>query len=307
MKKQNIAIFGSGYVGNYLLDGITDHSVKIYNKQDHAYDHAPTLLDILKQDNPDYVINACGYTGRPNVDACETDREKCWDLNVNLPVTISAMCETLDIPFIHVSSGCIYTGYDKEYTETDTPNFGLDSDDSSWYSKTKHAGEIALNNQNNYILRVRMPFCGDNHERNFFNKILKYDNLISYDNSMTCIEDFVIFIQKFIENLEIRTGKFKAQPGIFNVCNPGSADLKKITAIFEKNGIANPDWSFVPIENLDLAANRSNCVLNCTKIEQLGLGLPHIDDSLEDRIAYMCKKFLFKTGLTNPRLGVQVK
>ena len=42
MKKQNIAIFGSGYVGNYLLDGITDHSVKIYNKQDHAYDHAPT-------------------------------------------------------------------------------------------------------------------------------------------------------------------------------------------------------------------------------------------------------------------------
>ena len=307
MKRKKIIVFGAGYVGNYIQSGITDHEIMLCNKAEHEYDNPSILHSLLSIEKPDYVINACGYTGRPNVDACETDREKCWELNVNLPVTMSTICETLDIPFIHVSSGCIYTGYEKWYTEQDEPNFGLSSEDSSWYSKTKHACEIALRESSAYILRVRMPFCADNHERNFFNKILKYDNLISYDNSMTCIEDFVVFLSKFVENLEIRTGKFQAQPGIFNVCNPNAANLEKITNLFRIHGIANPDWNFVPIEELDLKANRSNCVLNCAKIEQLGLGLPDIDVSLEKCIAEMCKKLLFKTGLTNSRLGVNLK
>jgi len=303
--KQKIMVLGAGYVGNYIADRVKDHNIILCNKQEHAYDHPSTLHSMLSIEKPDYVINTCGYTGRPNVDACETNRAKCWELNVNLPVTMSTMCEALEIPFIHVSSGCIYTGYETWYTELDEPNFGLSSEESSWYSKTKHACEIALKNSNAYILRLRMPFCGDNHERNFFNKILKYNKLINYDNSMTCIEDFTDFLEQFINNIETRTGKFQAKPGIYNVCNPNPTNLDEITKIFKLNGISNPDWTFVPIEELNIVANRSNCVLNCAKIEQLGLGLPDVATSLEKCIANMCKTLLFKTGLST--LGINIK
>ena len=197
------------------------------------------FIQYIKDNRPDIIINACGYTGRPNVDACEDDKADCWDLNVNLPVNISTICKLYSIPFIHVSSGCIYTGYDKEYTEEDEPNFGIGSDDSSWYSKTKHACET---------------------------------------------------ISKFIEKID-STGM---SGGIFNVCNPGRINLKQITDIFKYNGIGNKLWNFVDIKDLELKANRSNCVLDCTKISKLNLNLPEVGISMEKCISKLSKMLLLK-------------
>jgi|TARA_B110000495_G_scaffold73649_1_gene63032 dTDP-4-dehydrorhamnose reductase len=246
------------------------------------------FIQYIKDNRPDIIINACGYTGRPNVDACEDDKADCWDLNVNLPVNISTICKLYSIPFIHVSSGCIYTGYDKEYTEEDEPNFGIGSDDSSWYSKTKHACETILDIKRTYILRVRMPFCADNRDRSILSKVLNYNNLINMDNSMTCVEDFTIFISKFIEKID-STGM---SGGIFNVCNPGRINLKQITDIFKYNGIGNKLWNFVDIKDLELKANRSNCVLDCTKISKLNLNLPEVGISMEKCISKLSKILL---------------
>lgn len=310
MKK--IAIFGQGYVGSYLInDEQNVYELHSYNKKEHRYNETDHLISILETSRPDYVVNACGYTGRPNVDSCESDKQTCWELNVNLPVTMSTICDTLNIPFIHISSGCIYTGYDKEYTELDKPNFGLDSTDSSWYSKTKHAAEIAMKKSNAYIFRIRMPFCDNNHERNFLNKVLKYDNLIEFENSMTSIHDFVTFIWKFINRLEIektvdsqQTPK-ELKPGIYNVCNPGAVTIRDVVERFKDNGIANSNWSFVDIESLNLKANRSNCVLDCSKIQSLNLGLPPASESLSKSVATLCKQLLWKTGLQGPKTGLE--
>lgn len=284
--KQTVAIFGSGYVGNYLRNTNTLKAY-IYNKREHKYDQADALLELLSSTKPDYVINCCGYTGRPNVDACESEKQPCWNLNVNLPITMATICKSLNIPYIHVSSGCIYTGYSKEFTEDCEPNFGLESNESSWYSKTKHAAEYSLKHLGAYIMRIRMPFCADNHDRNFLNKVLKYDNLIDFKNSMTCIEDFVMFLEKFIEN--IRNNDSRTKPGIYNVCNPGSISIKDIVKLFNSHGKVNANWNFVDIKSLNLAANRSNCVLDCTKIEKLGLGLPSANISVEKCIKELCK------------------
>lgn len=311
-KRINIAVFGSGFVGTALKNlNVDRYDVVVYNKADHQYDQPENLIEILKNDlwEVDYVINACGYTGKPNVDGCEDDKTRCWELNVNLPVTMATICKTLDIPYIHISSGCIYGGYDKEYTEKDEPNFGLGSEESSWYSKTKHAAEIALKKSDAYILRIRMPFCDQNHERNFLNKVLKYDNLIEFPNSMTRIEDLVEFIDKFIVKLNNDSNTLPwnraVKPGLYNVCNPGAASIKKCVDLFKENGIANSNWSFVDIKQLNLKANRSNCVLDCTKIENLGLGLPHVDVSLAESIQYLCKSLLYKTGLQSPKGGLE--
>ena len=290
--KTNILVLGKGFVGTHLSNLPEHFNVTTLSKSEHHYDQPDALLNILKTHKPDFLINACGYTGSPNVDACEDDKQKCWELNVNLPVTVATMCKTLDIPYIHVSSGCIYTGYDKLYTEQDAPNFGLASEDSSWYSKTKHASEIALKKSDAYILRIRMPFCDANHDRNFLNKVLKYDNLIEFDNSMTGIEDFVEFIGKFLNKLknELNTLPWNRdlKPGIFNVCNPGGATIKDVVNYFKEFNTINENWNFVDISTLNMKANRSNCVLDCSKIEKLGMGLPDVQQSLRRAVEQVC-------------------
>ena len=290
--KTNILVLGKGFVGTHLSNLPEHFNVTTLSKSEHQYDQPDALLNILKTHKPDFLINACGYTGSPNVDACEDDKQKCWELNVNLPVTVATMCKTLDIPYIHVSSGCIYTGYDKLYTEQDAPNFGLASEDSSWYSKTKHASEIALKKSDAYILRIRMPFCNINHDRNFLNKVLKYDNLIEFDNSMTSIEDFVEFIGKFLSKLknELNTLPWNRdlKPGIFNVCNPGPATIKDVVNYFKEFDTINENWNFVDISTLNMKANRSNCVLDCSKIEKLGMSLPDVQQSLRKAVEQVC-------------------
>ena len=73
-----------------------------------------------------------------------------------------------------------------------------------------------------------MPFSEKFSDRNYINKILKYDNLISYRNSLTNIDDLNEFIYKFI-NLKITPSY-----GIYNVTNHGSATAKEIVDILKK-------------------------------------------------------------------------
>ena len=56
------------------------------------------------------MINAAGFTGRPNVGACETAKYECLQGNAVLPGIIREVCEDLKIQWGHVSSGCIYSG-----------------------------------------------------------------------------------------------------------------------------------------------------------------------------------------------------
>jgi dTDP-4-dehydrorhamnose reductase len=60
----------------------------------------------------------------------------------------------LNTPVIHIGSGCVYSGYDKIYSEEDTPDFGSDSYESSFYSKTKDAFEKLSRHMDRYIFRI---------------------------------------------------------------------------------------------------------------------------------------------------------
>ena len=172
MKK--ILILGYGYVGGYLYRELKKkHDVVIAKKDFLDYTNSKDLDKFLKSSAFDYVINAFGFTGRPNVDQGELEPELCYELNTFAPLRLSMICRSLDINYIHISSGCIYTGYEKQYDEEDEPNFGLYSKESSTYSKSKHAYE--LGSDYGLILRVRMPFCDKLHERSYLTKIKNYD------------------------------------------------------------------------------------------------------------------------------------
>lgn len=258
----NVLIIGAGYVGTELYYYCNNNnSFWLHSKNTLDYTDESVLRKFILNNSIDYVINCSGFTGRPNVDEGELRKEDCWDLNVRIPLKVSKTCKAFDIEYIHISSGCIFTGYDKEFAETDTPNFGL-FNDSSFYSKSKHAFETL--NDYGCTIRVRMPFCKNLHDRSFITKIYKYNNLINYTNSKTYIPDLVRFIDKIIDS-KIKTTSI----GVINFVNSEAQDTAYLVERMKSHNLINKDWKFVPIESIDIKAPRSNCVLSLDKLKTL--------------------------------------
>ena len=144
----NVLILGGGYVGNHLFNYLKNKCTVeqiVQNQVDYTFTN-PNSKDFksyLHDKHFDIAVNCSGYTGKPNVDACEDDKANCWEYNVLAPVRTAETLNLFKIPVIHVSSGCIYQGLGK-FTEEDVPNFGLYDDESSFYSKSKHAGVLVL-------------------------------------------------------------------------------------------------------------------------------------------------------------------
>jgi len=146
-----ILLFGSnGYIGSEFKKQLTNLKLPVFCWQNT---HKTTFKDLedwfLNENRPqiDYVINAAGYTGKPNVDACEKNKEDTVHGNIVWPQVLTNWCELHDIPLGHVSSGCIYEGRRIDgtpFTEQDEPNFSFKYNNSSFYSGTKVIAETIV-------------------------------------------------------------------------------------------------------------------------------------------------------------------
>lgn len=94
---------------------------------------------IVKSFQPTVIINTAAMT---NVDACESDREACWVMNVNAVKYLVAACEKNDIHLIHLSTDFVFDGENGPYKETDLPN------PLSYYGKSKFEAEKIIQNSN---------------------------------------------------------------------------------------------------------------------------------------------------------------
>ena len=122
---------GSGYVGQAYQKLLTSKRIAFKNLQrkDFDYTDVATLVEALRSDKPDFLINAAGYTGKPNVDACEVDKANCLFGNAILPGRIAEACESDG----HALGPCVVwlhlhwcTREDgTEFTEEDAPNLHL--------------------------------------------------------------------------------------------------------------------------------------------------------------------------------------
>ena len=108
---KNLLIGKSGYVGKRfsVVPKLRNNLISIGRDLFNYYDRK-LLGEFISQNQIAFVINAAGYTGKPNVDACELEKAECLSGNAVLPGIIREVCEDLKIPWGHVSSGCIYSG-----------------------------------------------------------------------------------------------------------------------------------------------------------------------------------------------------
>ena len=226
------------------------------------------------------VINAAGYTGKPNVDSCEIHKADTIHGNIVWLQILTDWCILNDIPLGHVSSGCIYEGRrndGKPFTEEDVPNFSFDYNNSSFYSGTKVIAEnIVKKHEKHYIWRLRIPFEEYDNSRNYISKILKYEKLLDAENTVSNKQEFV--------SACIQTIQKEVPYGTYNVANGGYITTKSVVEKL-KSTIAK-DKTFTFVEEDEFYKNivktpRSNCVMSNEKLLSTGIKMRTADEALD--------------------------
>ena len=278
---------GSGYVGQAYQHLLTHKGIAFKNlvRAEIDYTDVATLTAALEADQPEFLINAAGYTGKPNVDACETDKANCLFGNAILPARIAEACESTNTPWGHVSSGCIYTGArpdGSEFTEEDAPNFTFSPKQLPFYSGTKALGEEILSDAKNcYIWRLRIPFDHRESPRNYLTKLMRYQRLLQAENSISQLEEFVASTFACWEK--------KIPYGIYNVTNPGYVSTRDVVELILESGICKKDYEFFDDESEFMTkaavAPRSNCIMSSAKLAAAGIEMTPVKDAIRQALA----------------------
>jgi len=304
----------SGYIGSAFATELAHRKLEFraLSRREVDYNDFNALFGFLKATKPKFIVNAAGYTGKPNVDACEFARAETIAGNVLLPATIAHAAGALDIPWGHVSSGCIYSGAKIErngtisaekdlmkpelraiadaspelvhgYTEADTPNFDFRSPPTSFYSGTKSLGEDAIRGVGrSYIWRLRIPFDNENNPRNYLTKVQAYPKVYDNFNSISHRGDFARACLDLWEK--------RAPFGLYNVTNPGFVSTREVIALVLK--ILKPNRAFTFWESDEefyrVAARtpRSNCIMNVEKLRNAGVTIRPVREALQDSLLH---------------------
>jgi len=285
-----ITLLGAnGYVGQTMTNTLEHHQIsfRTISRVDLDYYDAKRLRNFLASIQSKFLINCAGFTGKPNVDACESAKYESLQGNAELPGLIREVCEDLKIPWGQISSGCIYSGRRddrKGWTEEDEPNFSFRSPPCSFYSGTKALGEEVLEGAENcFVWRFRIPFNHESSPRNYLQKLLNYENLLEAENSVSNLQEFCKkCMECFTKDVE---------PGVYNMTNPGSITTSQVTEWMIKEGLTNKKFKFFNSEEEFMTktaiAPRSNCVLDTTKAEKAGIGMRPVEEAMIDSIRKM--------------------
>jgi len=279
-----IILFGStGYVGSEFAAQLKTARIPTFFWPNT---HTTTFSDLQKWYKNagcpiiDCAINAAGYTGKPNVDACEFNKAHAIHGNIVWPTVLTDWCIVNDITLGHVSSGCIYSGKKSNgdgFTEEDEPNFTWTQNNCSFYSGTKAMAEQIVGKwEKSYIWRLRIPFEQYDSVRNYITKMLRYPKLLEAENSISNKQEFV--------SACIETLNRKVPRGIYNITNTGyitTSDLiKKLQQTIAKYR------KFELIDEIELYRHfaktpRSNCVMDNSKLLSTGIKMRTVNDSID--------------------------
>src|ERR1700722_14080672 len=302
----------TGYIGQAFASELRQRQQPFtaLSRGQTDYTRFEVLLNYLRTAKPEFVVSAAGYTGKPNVDACEVARADTLQGNTLLAQTIAQACAAAEVPWGHVSSGCIYSGakissggkvrtekdmnrpelkalVEKEreaihgFTETDAPNFTFRDPPCSFYSGTKALGaEAILGVGRSYIWPLRIPFDEYDRNRNYLSKVQRYSKVYDNVNSISHRADYARACLDLWEK--------RAAFGIYNVTNPGWVTTREVVKLIEQ--ILKPGRKFEFWANDEefykVAAKtpRSNCVMDTTKLLAAGVKIRGVEEALEDSL-----------------------
>jgi dTDP-4-dehydrorhamnose reductase len=127
---------------------------------------AASLALFVDAARPDVVVNTGAYNF---VDRAETETELAFAINEAGPRALARHCRKGGIPFIHMSTDCVFSG-DKAglYGEDDAP------DPVSAYGRSKLAGEKAVAEEYPDALTARVAWVFSEYAENFVTKMISF-------------------------------------------------------------------------------------------------------------------------------------
>lgn len=275
-KAKTILVFGgkTGWIGKKIVTLLQEMGHNIICAQSRLENRQDIVAEI-KNTKAQYIINAAGITGKPNVDWCEAHKPETLRTNVIGTLNLADIAYEFGIHLTNISTGCIYE-YDVKhpmksgigFTEEERPNF-----DGSFYSRTKIMLEdLILEYPNVLNLRVKMPVSTE-LDKGFIGKIIKYEKLVNIPNSLCVLDDLLpIAIDMTLREIK----------GNYNFVNPGTMSHNDVMDLYIK--YVNPKHTYtnfsVKEQDKILKARRANAELCTDKLLRLYPNIPHIKKSL---------------------------
>lgn len=273
-----ILFFGkNGWIGSQFYELIKNKNHEIIIS-DIRVDNTYKLIELLDSVKPDRVISFIGRTHGENIntiDYLEQPGKLQENIKDNLygPLSLGILCNKRNIHYTYLGTGCIFSLDNPElykFKEEDDPNFF-----GSSYSIVKGFSDrfMKLISETTLNVRIRMPIIDKTHPRNFITKIISYEKICSYPNSMTVLPDLLPILLDMIEN---------KYTGTINLVNPGYISHNEILELYRDIVEPNLKWENFTIEeqNKILLSKRSNNILDTTTLQKLYPEIPDIKNSL---------------------------
>jgi dTDP-4-dehydrorhamnose reductase len=167
-------VLNTSYHRSFVLDShLFDYTqLDVTNKSD--------VKSLITSFRPDIIINGAAMT---NVDACETQRELAWKVNVMGVENLVEVSRRIDCTLFHLSTDYVFDGKNGPYKESDRVN------PINYYGKTKLAGENAIlaGGISSTIIRTIVVYgTGINVKNNF---ALWVVNRLRAGEAIRCVED----------------------------------------------------------------------------------------------------------------------
>lgn len=160
--KKLLVLGAGGMIGSMVykyLNSLDKYFVKGITRQDIDVElNFDDLYELFKEEEYDVVINAIGILIK---DSKEKPPRAIY-LNSLFPHLLEELFKDMPTKLIHLSTDCVFDGYDGNYREDAWPS------ETNWYGRTKALGEVI----NEKDLTLRMSTIGPDLEPDKNNELL---------------------------------------------------------------------------------------------------------------------------------------
>ena len=280
-----ILVYGhKGWIGNQFIE-LLNSTNSIYELGNARVDNIIEMENEIKKITPSHIVSFIGRThGKiddkeyTTIDYLEQKGKLKENVRDNLfaPISLALISKKYNIHYTYLGTGCIFT-YIKDqeqigFTEESLPNFT-----GSGYSTVKGFTDMLMHQLEDTVLnlRIRMPIVGYDNPRNFITKITNYEKICSIPNSMTVLPELLPIVLEMMKVNKL---------GTMNLTNPGVISHNEILEMYKEYVDPEFTWKNFSIEeqNKILASERSNNLLDTTKLETFWPNVKNIKESVRD-------------------------
>jgi len=144
-----------------------NHEVMALNSRELDITNPVKVEEAMRRLSPSIILNCAAYT---NVDACETEREAAWKVNVEGPKTLASVVQENGGCLIHISTDYVFNG------KKNSPDPYIEDDMTeplSYYGRTKLKSEEVVRKATDHHVILRTAWLYGINGHNFLKTLLK--------------------------------------------------------------------------------------------------------------------------------------